>query len=203
MRHDYAVVVKRSKAERAIRARISGKLRDVGLRDAAVGRAGELGVLGWVRLAEDDVLVHAEGGRDDVEALIARLREGLLSFADRPGGGPAVKAVHQARAALGDGPQTDRFPDLLVEWSPAPATAVDAVVSPVHGVVRRPGGPGGATGRSANHLPGEGWVLAIPGAGATAGDIDSWRHADIAPTVAALLGVDLPGADGVARLQPA
>ena len=146
-----------------------------------------------------------DGGVDpaDVDALIARLREGLLSFADRPGGGPAVKAVHQARAALGDGPQTDRFPDLLVEWSPAPATAVDAVVSPVHGVVRRPGGPGGATGRSANHVPGEGWVLAIPGAGATAGDTDSWRHADIAPTVAALLGVELPGADGVARLQPA
>ena len=146
-----------------------------------------------------------DGGVDpaDVAALIARLREGLLSFADRPGGGPAVKAVHQARAAVGDGPETDRFPDLLVEWSPEPATAVDAAVSPVHGVVRRPGGAGGATGRSANHISAEGWVLAVPGAGAIADDIDGWRHSDIAPTVAALLGVELPDVDGVARLRPA
>jgi DNA ligase D-like protein (predicted 3'-phosphoesterase) len=40
------------------------------------GRARELGVLGWVRHGEDeDALVHAEGGHDDVEALIAFLRE--------------------------------------------------------------------------------------------------------------------------------
>jgi predicted AlkP superfamily phosphohydrolase/phosphomutase len=146
-----------------------------------------------------------DGGVDpaDADALIARLREGLLSFVDQPGGGPAVKAVHQARAAVGDGPETGHFPDLLVEWSPAPATAVEAAVSPVHGVVRRPGGAGGATGRSANHISGEGWVLAVAGAGASANGDASWRHADIAPTVAALLGVELPGADGVARLQPA
>ena len=52
MRHDCAVAAKKSMAERAIRARITGQVRDVGLRDAAVGRAGELGVLGWVRLGE-------------------------------------------------------------------------------------------------------------------------------------------------------
>ncbi len=77
MRHDCAVAVKKSMAERAIRARITGKVRDVGLRSAAVGRAGELGLLGWVRLgADEDALVHAEGGRDEVEALITFLREG-------------------------------------------------------------------------------------------------------------------------------
>ena len=77
MRHDCVVTVKKPMAERAIRARITGEVRDVGLRDAAVGRASELGVLGWVRLGEEqDALVHAEGGRDDVEALIAFLREG-------------------------------------------------------------------------------------------------------------------------------
>jgi hypothetical protein len=146
-----------------------------------------------------------DGGVDpaDVDALIARLREGLLSFADRPGGGPAVKAIHEARVALGDGPETDRFPDLLVEWSLTPATAVEAAVSTVHGVVRRPGGAGGATGRSANHIPGEAWVLAIPGDGAGADNDGTWRHTDIAPTVAALLGVDLPDVDGVARLRQA
>lgn len=76
MRHDCAVAVKKSMAERAIRARITGKVRDVGLRGAAVGRASEVGVLGWVRLGEKDALVHAEGGHDDVEALIVFLREG-------------------------------------------------------------------------------------------------------------------------------
>ncbi len=71
------MVVKKPMAERAIRARITGKVRDVGLRDAAVGRASRLGVLGWVRHGEEeDALVHAEGGRDDVEALITFLQEG-------------------------------------------------------------------------------------------------------------------------------
>ncbi len=75
MRHDCAVAVKKPMPERAIRARITGKVRDVGLRAAAAGRAGELGVLGWIRVGEQDALVHAEGGHDDVEALIAFLRE--------------------------------------------------------------------------------------------------------------------------------
>jgi hypothetical protein len=139
----------------------------------------------------------------DVDALIASLRDGLRDFADRPGGGPSVKAVHEARAAVGEGAHSHRFPDLLVEWSPEPGTAVDAAVSPVHGVVRRPGGAGGATGRSANHVPGQGWVLALPGAGAALTGDGDWRHVDIAPSVAALLGVELPDVDGVARLRSA
>jgi predicted AlkP superfamily phosphohydrolase/phosphomutase len=139
----------------------------------------------------------------EVDALIARLREGLCGFADRPGGGPSVKAVHEARAAVGEGPQADRFPDLLVEWSPASATAVDAAVSSAHGVVRRPGGAGGATGRSANHVSDEGWVIAVPGPGAAVDGNGAWHHVDIAPTVAKLLGVDFEGVDGVARLRRA
>jgi DNA ligase D-like protein (predicted 3'-phosphoesterase) len=71
------VAAKTPKAEHAIRARITGKVQDVGLREATVRRAGELGVLGWVRHGEDaDALVHAEGGRDEVEELIAFLRGG-------------------------------------------------------------------------------------------------------------------------------
>ena len=71
------MAVKKPKAERAVRARINGKVRNVGLREAVVQRAGELGVLGWIRHDdEEESLVHAEGGRDDVEALIASLREG-------------------------------------------------------------------------------------------------------------------------------
>jgi hypothetical protein len=104
---------------------------------------------------------------------------------------------------LGDGPGLARLPDLLVEWSPEPATAVDAAESPAHGVVLRPGGAGGATGRPANHVSGEAWMLALPGPGATAVSDEQWRHVDIAPTVAALLGVELAEVDGVARMRRA
>ena len=66
------------KAERAIRARVTGKVQGVFFRDSTVTRAGELGVLGWVRNDEagDDVLVHAEGGEEAVAALIEFLHEG-------------------------------------------------------------------------------------------------------------------------------
>ena len=71
------MAAKKPKAEQAFRARITGKVQDVGLREATVGRAGELGILGWVRHGEsDDALVHAEGDRDAVEALITFLRDG-------------------------------------------------------------------------------------------------------------------------------
>jgi hypothetical protein len=46
-------------------------------------------------------------------------------------------------------------------------------------------------------------MIAIPGAGAAANGGGDWRHADVAPTVAELLGVELPDADGVARLRRA
>ena len=70
------MAAKKPKAEHAIRVRVAGEVQEVGLRAATVRRAGELGVLGWVRHGEQqDALVHAEGDRDDVEALIAFLRE--------------------------------------------------------------------------------------------------------------------------------
>ena len=46
----------------AIRATVAGRVQGVGFRDAAVRRARELGVLGWVRNeADGTVSVHAEG----------------------------------------------------------------------------------------------------------------------------------------------
>jgi DNA ligase D-like protein (predicted 3'-phosphoesterase) len=70
-------VAAKPKAERAIRARITGGVRDVGLREATVARAGELGVLGWVRHDDEDgVLVHAEGDVDAVDGLVRFLEEG-------------------------------------------------------------------------------------------------------------------------------
>ncbi len=62
---------------RAIRAVVAGAVQGVGFREATRRRAVELGVMGWVRNADDGtVAVHAEGRSAAVEALIAFLGEG-------------------------------------------------------------------------------------------------------------------------------
>lgn len=62
---------------RAIRAVVAGTVQGVGFREAARGRAGKLGVLGWVRNADDGTVVsHAEGTRDAIDAFAAFLDEG-------------------------------------------------------------------------------------------------------------------------------
>ncbi len=61
----------------ATRVVVDGQVQGVGFRDAVVRRAGRLGVLGWVRNAEDGtVLVHAEGSEEAVEGLVAFLAKG-------------------------------------------------------------------------------------------------------------------------------
>jgi DNA ligase D-like protein (predicted 3'-phosphoesterase) len=62
---------------KAVRAVLRGKVQGVFFRDATRDRAGELGVLGWVRNADDGtVQVHAEGSEQAVEGLLEFLREG-------------------------------------------------------------------------------------------------------------------------------
>ena len=66
-----------SVSSRAIRALVGGTVQGVGFREATRRRARELGVLGWVRNADDGhVAVHAEGPSAAVQALAAFLREG-------------------------------------------------------------------------------------------------------------------------------
>jgi DNA ligase D-like protein (predicted 3'-phosphoesterase) len=61
----------------SIRAAVRGEVQGVGFRDAAVRRARELGVMGWVRNGESGtVQVHAEGDRRAVEEFTAFLRAG-------------------------------------------------------------------------------------------------------------------------------
>jgi DNA ligase D-like protein (predicted 3'-phosphoesterase) len=61
----------------AVRATVRGAVQGVGFRDAAVSRARDLGVWGWVRNGEaGEVLVHAEGAESAVESLLAFLRQG-------------------------------------------------------------------------------------------------------------------------------
>ncbi len=62
---------------RAIRATVYGAVQAVGFRQAIRARALQLGVLGWVRNAEDGtVAVHAEGPSAAVEAFVGFLRKG-------------------------------------------------------------------------------------------------------------------------------
>jgi DNA ligase D-like protein (predicted 3'-phosphoesterase) len=61
----------------AIRATVSGRVQGVCFRDATVRRAHELGVLGWVRNADDGtVRVHAEGEEAAVAQLVEFLEAG-------------------------------------------------------------------------------------------------------------------------------
>lgn len=61
----------------AVRAIVRGDVQGVGFRDATRTRAGELGVMGWVRNGEDGaVLVHAEGAEEGVGELVAFLNQG-------------------------------------------------------------------------------------------------------------------------------
>jgi DNA ligase D-like protein (predicted 3'-phosphoesterase) len=72
-------------AVRAVRATVHGRVQAVGFREATLRRAHELGVLGWVRNAEDGtVAVHAEGEEAAVEGLVEFLR-----------GGPSGAAVEE------------------------------------------------------------------------------------------------------------
>ena len=71
------MATKKPKAERAIRARITGTVQGVGSRDEPSRRARELrgARLGQERRGQD-VLVHAEGDREPSRALIGFLRDG-------------------------------------------------------------------------------------------------------------------------------
>lgn len=62
---------------RATRALVAGSVQGVGFRESVRRRAGELGVLGWVRNCDDaTVAVHAEGATAAVAELLDFLRTG-------------------------------------------------------------------------------------------------------------------------------
>jgi DNA ligase D-like protein (predicted 3'-phosphoesterase) len=62
---------------RATRAVVAGSVQGVGFRESVRRRAGELGVLGWVRNCDDGTLaVHAEGPTAAVAELLDFLRIG-------------------------------------------------------------------------------------------------------------------------------
>lgn len=108
------------KAEYAVRARITGEVQGVGLREATVARASTLGVLGWIRHGPDgDALLHAEGVREDVESLLGFLRagpadarvEGVEAEPVKPEGHEqfAIRGVSAGAFALIEDPGAGRF----------------------------------------------------------------------------------------------
>ena len=62
---------------KGVRATVRGAVQGVGFREAAVRKAGEVGVLGWVRNEDDGtVVVQAEGSEEAVDALVGWLGKG-------------------------------------------------------------------------------------------------------------------------------
>lgn len=67
-------------AEKAIHARVRGRVQGVGFRHATARAARELGVAGWVRNDSDgSVEVWAQGDPDAVDRLVRFLRVGPLA----------------------------------------------------------------------------------------------------------------------------
>lgn len=87
----------------AMRAVVSGRVQGVGFREATVRRAGELGVLGWVRNEGDGtVCVHLEGEGEAVEELLAFLRAGpTLAAVEAVEAAPAKVEGHEQFAVRG------------------------------------------------------------------------------------------------------
>jgi DNA ligase D-like protein (predicted 3'-phosphoesterase) len=70
------------KADAALRAEVGGAPAADDLRDAIIGRARELGVLGWARVRDGDaVQVHAEGDPGALDQLVAFLRDSVAPAA--------------------------------------------------------------------------------------------------------------------------
>jgi predicted AlkP superfamily phosphohydrolase/phosphomutase len=123
----------------------------------------------------------------EYEALCDALEGDLLALLNGKTGRPAVRAVHRTDR-LHPGKYRDGFPDLWVEW--AKEAEITSLVSPKIGKVRGRH-PDARTG---DHRA-DGLFLArgrgiAPGAGAAISVVD------IAPTVAAALGVELDDVDG-------
>lgn len=128
----------------------------------------------------------------DADALLGTIADGLTTYRD-PDGAPAVASIdrvgeHHAGARAG------QLPDLVVQWSERPATALEGVHSPRFGdVLRR----GSGSGRSGNHTPGDAWAVIAPGASAPRAPARPARLADVASTIAAVSGAGGDG-DGLA-----
>jgi predicted AlkP superfamily phosphohydrolase/phosphomutase len=135
---------------------------------------------------------------DEVDALAARITDGLLTFRDLDGH-QAVDSVERVSDRFGTGARADLLPDLVVRWTGRPATKVEGVTSDRFGTVMR---RGVGSGRSGNHTEGDAWALVVPGASRPASPRRPPRLEDIAATAAALAGAGVAGMAGEPLLVP-
>jgi predicted AlkP superfamily phosphohydrolase/phosphomutase len=125
----------------------------------------------------------------EAEAFVSRLCADLMELIDPVDGRPLVKEIVHSRKAF-PGEQSSRLPDLFVRWNRN--QPITRMASPKIGIIT---GEDHSTHRTGDHRPGGLLFLRGPGISerTVPGEV---RDEDIAPTLAALLGVELEGVDG-------
>ncbi|MBT8403461.1 MAG: alkaline phosphatase family protein [Gemmatimonadetes bacterium] len=133
----------------------------------------------------------------EVDALVAQVREGLLSFTD-PDGSPSIAKVEHMPEMTDEGSHVDQLPDLVVYWGDRPPDRqLTHVQSEVHGRVDR---RGVGSGRSGNHVD-DAWVVRVTGPSRMSELDRPLRITDIGATACGLLGADMSGLTGSPLLE--
>jgi predicted AlkP superfamily phosphohydrolase/phosphomutase len=126
----------------------------------------------------------------EADEFVARLIADLQELTDPADGRQLVKEVIRSRDAF-PGEHLDYLPDLFIRWNRK--LPISGVTSPKVGTLT---GQDQSTRRSGDHRPGG--LLFRRDAGVPAGtQLPTVCDEDIAPTVAACLGVNLTGVDGL------
>lgn len=124
---------------------------------------------------------------DDVDAYVEQLSEQLLRLRNADSGAPVVQRVVRTRDHMA-GDAIDRMPDVFVLWHRD--QPIDRVTSPEIGTVEYVH----RGNRTGDHNP-ESCFFAV-GPGVVPGETTDADLYDFAPTLAAIVGVDVDGTDG-------
>jgi predicted AlkP superfamily phosphohydrolase/phosphomutase len=126
----------------------------------------------------------------EYDEICSWLRDELLSIINPATGNPLVERVLKAREVHA-GPNAHKLPDLLVIWNRS--GPISEARSPSIGHIRRKFVF--RNHRTGDHTEDDG-LFFFTGAGIEPGHLEEISVADLAPTIAAMLGVDMPDADG-------
>jgi predicted AlkP superfamily phosphohydrolase/phosphomutase len=125
---------------------------------------------------------------DEVDTVCRRLTDDLLALVNLDTGGPVIRAVERAEAWHRRSPQ-DTLPDLFIDWERG--APIETVWSPKTGLVHARY----TNWRSGDHRP-DGLLLAYGPGIPTGTTLPAMATEDLAPSIAARLGVELPDVDG-------
>jgi predicted AlkP superfamily phosphohydrolase/phosphomutase len=124
---------------------------------------------------------------EDLDATLDRLSEAFLALVDADTGEPVVDGTERV-ADRWPGPRADALPDLFVHWTSRPGRAITS--EEVGEIERSP------SGRRYGHHTDRGWLVAAGPGIAEGPDLAGIDVCDLGPTAGALLGVEIPDADG-------